>query len=346
MSAGSRVWPAGGAAAGQMLEIFGHNVGVALSIPVGLFEIAFGVRLIAKGSRAKPRPRTGLACPHVTTAWARTASSNGAPRPAGAISDRRLSASASHRRPPGPGISATGQQRHGAEPTGLSSSRPPRLRPLPHPWPLLPPPRRSPLVTTATTMGTPTANGTTASRLEQPGDHYCAAPDETADARPLLPPLPVRAGQVAAGGHGDGAAHADSKRHPLIARPEQHGNRHHRAEPDETADARVLLPLLLTIDAGHHAVQLPGQAAQRRALGRRAAARARAGRAACRQAVVPRPDVSARGSMSSSGSPPSPRAPGAGEADAYPAADRLLRQFQPNISLAGSRSSACTTSCT
>jgi hypothetical protein len=32
-----------------MLEILGHNVGVALSIPGGLFEIAFGVLLIAKG---------------------------------------------------------------------------------------------------------------------------------------------------------------------------------------------------------------------------------------------------------------------------------------------------------
>jgi hypothetical protein len=53
MSAGSRVWPAGGAAVCQMLEILGHNVGVSLSIPGGLFEIAFGVLLIAKGFPAQ-----------------------------------------------------------------------------------------------------------------------------------------------------------------------------------------------------------------------------------------------------------------------------------------------------
>jgi hypothetical protein len=35
--------------AGAILEILGHNVGVALSIPGGLFEIAFGILLIAKG---------------------------------------------------------------------------------------------------------------------------------------------------------------------------------------------------------------------------------------------------------------------------------------------------------
>ena len=35
--------------AGAILEILGHDVGVALSIPGGLFEIAFGVLLIAKG---------------------------------------------------------------------------------------------------------------------------------------------------------------------------------------------------------------------------------------------------------------------------------------------------------
>ena len=34
---------------GAILEILGHNVGVALSIPGGVFEIAFGVLLIAKG---------------------------------------------------------------------------------------------------------------------------------------------------------------------------------------------------------------------------------------------------------------------------------------------------------
>ena len=32
-----------------MLEILGYNVGVALSIPGGVFEIAFGVLLIPKG---------------------------------------------------------------------------------------------------------------------------------------------------------------------------------------------------------------------------------------------------------------------------------------------------------
>lgn len=36
-----------------MLEILGHNVGVALSIPGGLFEIAFGVLHIAKGFPAQ-----------------------------------------------------------------------------------------------------------------------------------------------------------------------------------------------------------------------------------------------------------------------------------------------------
>ena len=35
--------------AGAILEILGHNAGVALSIPGGLFEIAFGILLIAKG---------------------------------------------------------------------------------------------------------------------------------------------------------------------------------------------------------------------------------------------------------------------------------------------------------
>ena len=36
-----------------MLEILGCNVGVALSIPGGVFEIAFGVLLIAKGFPAQ-----------------------------------------------------------------------------------------------------------------------------------------------------------------------------------------------------------------------------------------------------------------------------------------------------
>lgn len=35
--------------AGAMLEVLGHNVGVALSIPGGTFEIALGALLIAKG---------------------------------------------------------------------------------------------------------------------------------------------------------------------------------------------------------------------------------------------------------------------------------------------------------
>ena len=35
--------------AGAILEILGRNVGVALSIPGGLFEIAFGILLIAQG---------------------------------------------------------------------------------------------------------------------------------------------------------------------------------------------------------------------------------------------------------------------------------------------------------
>ena len=39
--------------AGAMLEVLGHNVGVALSIPGGIFEIAFGALLIAKGFPAE-----------------------------------------------------------------------------------------------------------------------------------------------------------------------------------------------------------------------------------------------------------------------------------------------------
>ena len=35
--------------AGAVLEILGRNVGVALSFPGGLFEVAFGILLIAKG---------------------------------------------------------------------------------------------------------------------------------------------------------------------------------------------------------------------------------------------------------------------------------------------------------
>jgi hypothetical protein len=48
--------------AGALLEILGHNVGVALSIPGGLFEIAFGALLIAKGfPAAQSRDYEGLA---------------------------------------------------------------------------------------------------------------------------------------------------------------------------------------------------------------------------------------------------------------------------------------------
>jgi len=48
--------------AGAMLEVLGHNVGVALSIPGGIFEIAFGALLIAKGFPAEQsRDHEGLA---------------------------------------------------------------------------------------------------------------------------------------------------------------------------------------------------------------------------------------------------------------------------------------------
>jgi hypothetical protein len=50
--------------AGAILEILGHNVGVALSIPGGLFEITFGVLLIVKGFPAKQsRDYEGLGLP-------------------------------------------------------------------------------------------------------------------------------------------------------------------------------------------------------------------------------------------------------------------------------------------
>jgi hypothetical protein len=39
---------------GAALEVLGHGVGVALSVPGGLFEIAFGVLLIAKGFTGGP----------------------------------------------------------------------------------------------------------------------------------------------------------------------------------------------------------------------------------------------------------------------------------------------------
>ena len=82
------------------------------------------------------------------------------------ISESRLSASASHRRPADLGISRDTMtsvfHRSAAAPTGPSSSSRPRpLRPLPLPWlPLPRPPGRSPLAATATAADTPTAKGT------------------------------------------------------------------------------------------------------------------------------------------------------------------------------------------
>jgi hypothetical protein len=49
--------------AGAILEILGHNVGVALSIPGGLFEIAFGILLIAKGFPAAQSSDYGRLAP-------------------------------------------------------------------------------------------------------------------------------------------------------------------------------------------------------------------------------------------------------------------------------------------
>jgi hypothetical protein len=46
-----------------ILEILGHNAGVALSIPGGLFEIAFGVLLIAKGFPERQSPRLRRTAP-------------------------------------------------------------------------------------------------------------------------------------------------------------------------------------------------------------------------------------------------------------------------------------------
>jgi hypothetical protein len=57
--AGYAIFPAG-----AILEILGHNAGVALSIPGGLFEIAFGILLIAKGF---PKRRAAT-----TTGWPAT----------------------------------------------------------------------------------------------------------------------------------------------------------------------------------------------------------------------------------------------------------------------------------
>jgi ABC-type enterochelin transport system permease subunit len=44
--------------AGAILEILGHNVAVAPSIPGGLLEIAFGIQLIAKGFPAAQNSTT------------------------------------------------------------------------------------------------------------------------------------------------------------------------------------------------------------------------------------------------------------------------------------------------
>jgi len=49
-------------AAGGILEVLGYGVGLALSVPGGLFEVAFGVLLILKGFPAvQSRDREGLA---------------------------------------------------------------------------------------------------------------------------------------------------------------------------------------------------------------------------------------------------------------------------------------------
>ncbi|MFJ6675486.1 DUF4386 domain-containing protein [Actinosynnema sp. NPDC091369] len=44
---------------GAVLEVLGHRVGVALSVPGGLFEVAFGVLLVVKGfaTPESPAPR-------------------------------------------------------------------------------------------------------------------------------------------------------------------------------------------------------------------------------------------------------------------------------------------------
>ena len=49
-------------AAGAMLEVLGYGVGLALSVPGGLFEVALGVLLLVKGFPAgQSRDREGLA---------------------------------------------------------------------------------------------------------------------------------------------------------------------------------------------------------------------------------------------------------------------------------------------
>lgn len=46
---------------GAVLEVLGYGVGVALSVPGGLFEIALGVLLIAKGFAAPTASDPGAA---------------------------------------------------------------------------------------------------------------------------------------------------------------------------------------------------------------------------------------------------------------------------------------------
>jgi hypothetical protein len=47
--------------AGAIAEIFGIHIGLALSAPGGLFEVAFGIWLIARGFNSVAAPRLGLA---------------------------------------------------------------------------------------------------------------------------------------------------------------------------------------------------------------------------------------------------------------------------------------------
>ena len=48
---------------GAVLEVLGHGVGVALSVPGGLFEVALGALLIAKGFTGGPLPERRAAVP-------------------------------------------------------------------------------------------------------------------------------------------------------------------------------------------------------------------------------------------------------------------------------------------
>lgn len=55
------VWGLGGYAlflAGAVLEVVGYGVGVALSVPAGLFEVALGVLLLVKGFPGDRRPES------------------------------------------------------------------------------------------------------------------------------------------------------------------------------------------------------------------------------------------------------------------------------------------------